>query len=339
MRFLLALLVLGILVGRPSRVWAEESENPVERARADFLHGTELARNELWFDALTAFEQAQKLVEHPVTTYNIGRCHLALGQATRAQIAFRHALDQNRTTHKGALDEATRQAILGLLGELDKVIVRLDVTLSPTAATVSVDGRPLAPAPASIAEGALPVLLGGVSRPGPAEPTPLVRFELWLDPGPHVLSVNRPGFTPATVVRTFAAGTRDRLVLELDRLPATLRITSDREGAVVSVDDLDVGVAPVTLSRLSGSYRVLVRKKGHVAWSNRVALAPGARTELLATLPEEKVTLTQRWWFWSGVGAAAVGVALASFFVARGLAEPSREPVDGGRLGWAAPLP
>src|SRR4051812_35740349 len=152
---------------------------PIERARADFLEGTELARKQLWADALAAFERASSIAEHPVTTYNIGRCHLALGHATRARLAFRRAAEDNRTAHRGALDAALASTMDGLVTELDKLIVRLDVTIAPSAATVAVDGRPLA---AVAIDDAKTVYLGDVLAPGPAEATPLTRFELWLDP-------------------------------------------------------------------------------------------------------------------------------------------------------------
>jgi PEGA domain len=51
----------------------------------------------------------------------------------------------------------------------------------------------------------------------------------------------------------FAPGDATALELDLDRLPATLRISASRAGAVVSVDGIDVGAAPLDLSRPAGT--------------------------------------------------------------------------------------
>ena len=51
---------------------------------------------------------------------------------------------------------------------------------------------------------------------------------------------------------------------------------------VVTVDDLDVGMAPLTLSRAPGRYHVLVRKKGFVTYETHADVDAGERVDLRA---------------------------------------------------------
>jgi hypothetical protein len=316
-------VLLSVLAGAvaPRPAHAQETE----RARAEFLAGAELVTQARWAEALAAFERSAKLRPHAVTTFDIGFCQRALGHYTRARRTFQEALRRNEQS-PGELSDSLLEETRGYLSEIEGLLVRVGTTLTPATAALAVDGRPLLAEPGVQAQ-----LVAGVRPPGPGEQVPQ-SFVLVLDPGPHVLTLRRKGFADAVVNRTFAPGTRTTLKLALDSLPASLEITAAEVGATVTVAGTDVGVAPLTLSRPAGSYRVLVRKPGFVPYESQVTLQPGESTRLRATLPVEPKALYERWWFWTAAGAVVGGAVLGTYLATRPDAE--RPPPNGGGLGW-----
>ena len=273
---------------------AAGGEEPrVTRARALFVEGTELAAKMRWGEALAKFETSARLHAHPGTTYNIGVCERALGRFTRARKAFRAALADGER-----LPPAMRGDAKVFVRELNRVLARVTVTLSPKSASLSVDGRPLERAAKS--KHGLPVATAGTRPAGRAARAPAAKFIIVADPGHHVLLISRAGY--ADVIRRIdlAPGARKSLTLRLKRMPGELSINASERGAVVTVDGLDVGVAPVNLTRPAGRYDVLVRKPGFSDYATRARLTAGGHVELDAKLEQQPVLLTERWWFWAG---------------------------------------
>ncbi|MFW5741096.1 MAG: PEGA domain-containing protein [Myxococcota bacterium] len=313
-----------------------QGEDPrVAAARAAFIEGNELASDARWGDALARFEHSASLRPHPGTTYNIGVCQRALGQYTRARKTFAAALAENEATADHPLAKSTIADIRAFLREIDEdVLGSLEVTLRPATAALAVDGRPIEFVGQ---EGGVPVGWAGTLPPGRGKPPPAPIFRLMLDPGTHVFVVSRKGFADAVVRETVVPGTRDKLDLALERLPGKLHIESNEPNAVVAVNDLDVGMTPVTLPRPSGRYHVVVRKKGFVTYETHAQLDAGERVNLRAVLRREEAGLTEKWWFWSAVGVVVIGSAVGTYYATR--PEPERPPVDGGGLGWTVRVP
>jgi hypothetical protein len=134
---------------------------------------------------------------------------------------------------------------------------------------------------------------------------------------------------------TWAPGARPDLPLKLDLLPAMLRVAANAKNAVVTVDGLDVGLAPLELSRPPGRYRVALRGPGLLPYRAEVALAAGQDFTLRAVLEPQRTSIVKKWWFWTSIGAALTGVALAAYFGARASETP---PLDGGGLQWVVDL-
>jgi hypothetical protein len=138
------------------------------------------------------------------------------------------------------------------------------------------------------------------------------------------------------IQKTVAPGAKVDLDLVLDRLPATLRIESNEAGALVSVNDRDVGPAPVDVSRPAGRYQVSVRKGGFDPYDTTVVVDAGELLRMRAPLKPEKPAITRRWWFWTAAGVVVTGTALATYFAVR--PDPTRPDVNGGSLGWKVPV-
>ena len=307
-------------------LWASAAHADVlSEARQKFVEGAALVKNAQWADAETAFEESARLHPHAVTTFNIGACERAMGRYTRARALFRHALEEH-AAGPGKLPQSLYDDARGLVNEIDGLLARISVTVDPPDAAVAVDGRPLA-------EAAPDTLIAGMLPPGPGKPPPGALFTLLIDPGSHVFTLGRKGFSDVVLNKSFGPGARAELKLQLDRLPATLHISANRDGATVSVDGKDVGTAPVDVERLAGSYQVTVQKPGFAVYQTHVTVRPGEAANLTAALDAKKTPIYKKWWFWT---AAAVVVAAVGVGVYYGTRQPP--PIDGGGLQWAIKL-
>ena len=302
-------------------------------AREAFLKGAALVAKAEWAEALASFETAARLKPHAIATFNIGACQRAMGQYTRARASFAAALAQNDKAGGGQLSQSLASEATGYVHELDGLLAHAQVDLDPPGAKIAIDGRPL-----DVVEGAagVPHAVAGRRAPGPPEPAPGKSFEVVLDPGAHVVVLSRSGYADAVLNQTFAPGSTLPLVLALDTLPGTIHVASNRGDAVVKIDDADVGSVPVDVSRHQGSYHVVVRKKGYVAYDAQVVVRPGERVDVEANMDEDRPALYERWWFWAGAGTLLTGAAVSTYFLAR--PTPERPPPDGGSLGWAVRL-
>lgn len=309
---------------------ADDDPQTVE-ARSEFAKGAALAKAAQWGEALGAFERSAKLRPHAVTTYNIGACQRAMGQYTRARKTLQAALDQNAASNGAELASTLDAEARGWIAEIDdSILATLELQVKPADANLAIDGRPLEATSVAFVAGTLP--------PGPGQKIPSESFKVRVDPGTHVLTFSRKGYADSLVTKTIGPKTVTKIAVELDKLPAQLHISANVEGAVVTVNDLDVGVAPVDLSRPAGDYHVVVRKRGFVTYDAHVAMRAGERLDLATKLDAEKPSLVEKWWFWTAAGAVVAGAAIGTYFIVHKEPEPQRPPLNGGGLGWTVQL-
>jgi hypothetical protein len=285
------------------------AQDEVERARDEFRKGAELAKDAQWGAALAAFERSAKLRPHPWTTFNLGICERALGQYVRAKKTFARALAERRPD--ADLPEATVGDAQRFMAEIERLVGALDVTIEPADAALTIDGQALEHAGKEI--------------------------HVELDPGAHVFLLTREGFSTAAHGETVRPGEKRAVHLAIARLPATIIVSADQPQAVVAIDRLDVGVAPVTVQRGAGTHHVLVRKLGFLAYETEATVKPGQRIDLAAALQPERPSILSRWWFWTALGAVVSGAAITTYALTR--PEPQRPPLDGGGLGWSVRAP
>lgn len=329
-------MAVVLFLGVASPAWAEPNVDPPAsvRAREGFERGAALVKQAKWAEALRAFESSFEILPHPVTLFNVGACERALGELTRARRAFLRAREIDEQKRDGLkLPDSAKEDIDAFLQEIASMLVVVDVRLSPKAATIAVDGRPLK----RTTDGDIPVFTAGLAPPGPGEAPGLDTFRLELEPGTHTLVLTRPGFQDIVRKETFKRGESERLDLTLERLDGMLDIRAGRDLAAVSVDGLDVGTAPVTLKRPAGRYRVVVRKAGFVTFETEAVLQAGGRVDLSAPLPPEPQPITKTWWFWTAAGAVVIGATATTYFLTR--PDPERPAANGGGLGWVLRAP
>jgi hypothetical protein len=326
-----SLVALALLVA-PSIALADDDPQTAE-ARAAFVHGTELVHEAKWAEGLAAFEQSAKLKPHAITTYNVGACQRALGRYAEARKTLHRALAENDANGGQQLPEALITETKGYLDQIDKLLATMDVTLDPGSAAITVDGRPLEVDPTTHA------LVADVRPPGAGETPPSATFKMVLDPGVHVITLSRKGYSDAVINKTLAPGSSTVMVMALDKLPATFHIEADQPSAIVKFAGADVGVAPIDVSRPGGTYKVAVQKSGFVTYEATVVGQPGEAVDLRAKLPAEKPSILSRWWFWTVAGVVVAGAATATYFIVRANQEPTRPGLNGGGLGWSVQVP
>lgn len=330
MRALRALLVVLLVLVTTRRAAADDDST--EQARAEYARGNELARATQWGEALGAFEASLRGRPHALTLYNIGVCERVLGRATRARERFRQALARAEADPK-ELSASLREETEGFVAEYARVLARVAVKLSPVDAGLAVDGRPLR----HRREGDRDVLEAGLEPPGIGKSPPSPNFDLELDPGTHVLTVSRVGYRDVVVTRDFAPGRRGTLDLVLSHLPATMHVSASLPDALVRVGGVDVGIAPIDVTRPPGTYRVVVSREGYARFQNDITLSPGEDANVRAHLEVERVAITKRWWFWTAAAGVLATAAIVTYAVTRPTPEPA--PYDGGSAGWVVQPP
>jgi hypothetical protein len=305
------------------------ADDVLATAREEFTRGNEAGKHAQWAEALGAFERSAQLRPHAVTTFNIGVCQRAMGNYTLARDTLLRALEQNQQAGETELADSIVAEDHAFVSQIDELLATANITLEPSTATVTIDGRPLAERGG--------VMVAGIREPGRGEPPPTKKFRVLLNPGVHVITLARPGFAEAVITRTVSPGSTTDLTLQLDRLPAHLHVVANQDGAVVMVNDRDMGSTPVDVSRSAGTYHVSVSKPGFKRYEADVALQSGQEVTLSAALVKQERSILERWWFWTIAGVAVAGVGVGTYALTRG-ESTTQEPLNGGGLGWAVKL-
>lgn len=303
-------------------VLAAEAVDPKVQARVDFVRGADLVKDASWAEALAAFEASYARVPHSVTRFNMGVCERALGKLTRARVAFRGALEDP------ALPAALRTDADRFVTELNAAMVRVSVRLNETPIVALVDGSPLSlDKDGSFAAGLLPA-----GPPADGATGPGMSFVLVMDPGPHVLVAQRPGFRDLVHRTSTSRGEHLEWALTMQNAYGLLRISSDAPQSLVTIDGTRLGIAPIELRKLEGKYHVTITKVGFATYHNDVRIAPGSTVDVRARLQKDAVSFTKRWWFWTVAIATVGGIVATAVALTR---PPSEVPqANGGTLGW-----
>lgn len=301
-----------------------QDDAATERARQAYARGVQLSKDEHWGDALAQFEEAEAARDAALVRFNIGYCQRALGRYVAARHTLASVLANPAGLDPTQLDDAKSYA-----AESERVIARVDVTLDPDAAALTIDGRPL------LAEdGAPDTFLAGVAPTSEGKPVGKGHFTMLIDPGSHLVIAARPGHQDVAVQASYRAGEKATLALHLDTLPATVRIDTVPRQAIVRIDGREVGIAPIEIQRPAGDYKLEVASSGFETYATALKLTSGQRVELTPKLVVYRVPITKRWWFWTGAAAIVLGGVLAAYLVVRANEQPP--PYDGGSTNWVA---
>jgi hypothetical protein len=189
----LVLLISAIGVAATPAV-AQDSQD-LSQARAKFQQGIELEQAGDWPAALKLFREVGQVRMTPQVRYHIARCEEQLGRLVAALGGFELALEQAEDVGEDFREEVTKS-----VSELRARIPKLTVERGSgaEAATIELDGIAL-----------------GDSRVGTSMP---------VDPGPHAVSAQAPGYQ--SFHSTVEVGEREEqtVVVELRPLPKETRV-------------------------------------------------------------------------------------------------------------------
>jgi len=106
-----------------------------------------------------------------------------------------------------------------------------------------------------------------------------------LLPGPHTITVSKPGYSTDTRTVEGVSGNRVTIISHLAQLMATLIVKSDPPGANIYVDGRDVGAkTPAQVSVDKGQHVVLVRLMGYLDETTNSQFALGQTLSFSPTL-------------------------------------------------------
>jgi len=241
--------------------------------------------------------------------YGVTPMTVAVAPGTRTIVAAR---DGYRSAT--AQVEAVRGEQVMVRLELEQILGRLTVT-GPDAGRLTVRDQ----AGAVVAEGPL----------GEA---------LRLPPASYVLEVDAEGYLPWRSIRQVEADAEVVVVAEPSALPpatAAITVTANRSGALVRLDGVETGFAPLALPTVPpGEHALEVSQAGTRPWSGSVSVRPDERAWITVQLePPASTERSPLTWVAGGFGI----LSLVAGAVFAGLAVDQRSQYDAEAAGSPEP--
>jgi hypothetical protein len=309
-RFSIFIIVLVVAESSEREVFAQSRAE--REARESFLQGVESMRQERFDAAISSFELSYSVLPRCSTQYNLLVCYERTRQFSRAV----RTLTQYVADCDSTMSAQNRSYVLNAGPRLNAQVARITLHITPTStvSTVSIDQHVRAD----------------------------WRDEMVLDVGSHSVQIHtRDGRTVARNLEVFA-GQQRTVDVTLDTVTepvpsrvalasnpygddtepganssSRLRIASTVSRSTVLLDGLELGRAPLEPELPSGAHELELRAEGHQPARMSLNVTNGVVTQLIPNL-ERVDTATNsndafytRWWFWTLVGAAAIGGAIA----------------------------
>lgn len=293
------MLVLATLAAVPAQAQRRRAEATPDEARRLFFDGAQLFEEGDYEGALSSWQASYAARPEPVVQYNMA---LALRELFR----YAEAVELLRAYLASASSIAPRrrESVEGAIAMLEDRIAPITLVVEPAGARIRVDGRDVGVAPL-----AGPLLLGAGRR----------RLEVEADGYVTVSDeISVAGRMPRELtVRLAPRNEAGRLRL----------VASEPAGAELRIDGLDVGQAPTERELPRGGHVIEARAPGFQLYRASIELADRQELDLRVRLePLRETTLADEWWFWSIVGAVAIGTAVTIAIVTQPTEPP---PIPG----------
>ncbi len=302
-------LVAGAIVALASRA-ALAQESTEEQARQSFQRGVAAMQQGRYAAAIAELEFSYGLLPRCSTRFNLA---VAFEQTRR----YADSLDAFQRYEAECAEAMPAQNAAHLADALRRLRARvgtvtLRVTPASAVASVTVDRRARADW-----SGELALDPGAHSIEVRARDGQVVRRDLQVAEGSRDVVDLSLGVEARAAVRALALAPDPYGPAESARpeAPRRLRIESPIAHATVLVDGRDQGEVPAEPRVTTGRHAVEVRADGYHPARFAVTLTDGAVTRLAPRLEPDEARASQpfytRWWFWTLLGAAAVGGAAA----------------------------
>jgi hypothetical protein len=185
-----ALFVAWALVTAAGPAVAQESPADLKRARAQFQRGIELEQASNWTEAIQQFREVGQVRMTPQVRFHIAFCEENLGRLVTALGGYDLALTEADTVGSDFKSEV-ETAMARLREKIPKLLIERGS--GAEAALVQLDGIDL-----------------GASQIG---------VEVPLDPGPHTVTANAPGFIPFSATADLKEREVTKVTIELEIAP------------------------------------------------------------------------------------------------------------------------
>lgn len=292
-----AALGLALSLAAPSAS-AQRAPNP---AREAFDRGISALESQRYVDALAAFEESYRLRPSPVALYNVAVAQRGLGRIRDAIATFERYLE----APERGIDRARLASIRAELNALRAQVVALRLMLSPSNATVNVDGRP--------------------TRMDSAE-------GVTLDPGMHVIEVSAEGYRTTRREVDLRPGSTVVLDTALESLGlGRLVVTPSVASAVVRVDGREWGSGAVDRLIAPGEHELEVRAPRFDPFRRTVRVSSEGVSRIDARLLPEG-SATRAWLIPTAIAAGVVVIGATTATVLYVTAPPEPRPVSWGEF-------
>lgn len=145
-----------------------------------------------------------------------------------------------------------------------------------------------------------------------------------LPPGTHTIRVFKEGYLPFADVFDVAEGETTEVEADLVLYFGRLKVEGEPPPVAIQVDLVEVGQAPIEIEVPAGEHVVRAKKAGFREEVRKVRVTAGTTTFVNFALSPEAAPqgasergVIKTWWFWTVVGAVAVGVTMSALMLSR----------------------
>ena len=266
---------------------ARAQVSPADRAKASELkrQGDEAMDALKPEDAVKAYSAAFAITQDPALYYNKARAYQVMGRFPEALTEF-EAFQQ-----KAPADLKARVPILPqLIAEVRAKTTTLTLRSSQPGARVLVGDK----------------IVGAIGEDG--------SFRAVVNAGHGKLEIAKEGFVPFQREVDFPpAGSVafDATLVPADKAGILAVSVKPRVG-MVFVDGRLAGGPPVEVAVDAGTHRIRVTADGYSDAETSAVVEAKGRREVEVPL-EKSAPLTQKWWFWTGIGVVVVGGVVLTY--------------------------
>ncbi len=262
------------------------SSAPRVQAAARLQAGTVLFQEGNFDGAIAEFEASYALDPIALTRLNIGQCYRQLERYDEAIAEYRRYLAEATDVSR-----ERREQVEVTIRDLVGLVATITLQVEPAGAAIRVDGRDVGAAPLSA-----PLRLGA---------------------GRRVVEVTADGYRTVRQDLLVAGGEVRTVEIQLPAAnTGTVHVISTPEGAVVRIDGEEVGPTPLQRVLQSGGHVIEAQSEGFRLYRQSLTLAPLQDLHLQLQLElDTGPGVTGEWWFWTVVGAGAVGLVVGAVFL------------------------
>lgn len=256
----------------------------VARAQERKVEGDRAMDGLRYADALAAYNDAYTLNPEPAILYNLGRTLEALDRLPEALDkleAFRSAAPPELLARVPGL----KDRIAGIQKRISQLTIKVNVAGARVVVRDAIVGKSPLDKPLALKSGKANVLIEADGY------------------FPYQTTVELPGGGGYVVDAQLSS--REKFGRIAVRAPKT--------NVSVSLDGQALGQAPLETMASAGNHKILARHPDHSDYTTSVIVKAGEERTVMVTLGDPP--LYKRWWFWTSIGAVAVGATVTTIIV------------------------